>query len=137
MKNLTQEQINRLLQHKDTVLIGFLHFINYLLVSESILMAMVGMLSSSEKNVYYIQVAIIALGIAITILWVYVQGKQKFILDLVREECEKHMDEFSFLMEKRRTSFWKVSNTWLLAYFLPFLFLMTWILILFFLYKNQ
>lgn len=137
MKELTPDQLERLWQHKDTLLNGFLHFVNYLLVSESILMAMVGMLSSSERDTYNIQVAVICLGISITLLWTYIQGKQKFILDYVRKECEKHMDEFSFLMEKRRSSLWKISNTWLLAYFLPFLFLITWVLIFIFLHFSS
>ena len=128
----TPEQIDRLWKFRETLLTSFLHFVNYLLVSESILMAMVGMLASSDKEMLNIQISIISLGILITILWIYVQGKQKYLLDSVRNKCEKHMVEYSLLMETKRSSFWKISNTWLLAYFLPFLFLITWSLILLF-----
>lgn len=132
MSEYKPEQIDRLWQFRETLLTSFLHFVNYLLVSESILMAMVGLLASSEREMLGIQISVAILGISITILWAYIQGKQKFLLDNVRKKCEKHMVEYSLLMDTKRNSIWKISNTWLLAYLLPFIFLITWILIIIF-----
>jgi len=62
MSEYKPEQIDRLWQFRETLLTSFLHFVNYLLVSESILMALVGLLASSEKEMLGIQVSVAILG---------------------------------------------------------------------------
>lgn len=127
---LTSEQIEKLWQYREAIITSFLQFVNFLLVSESILLAVVGMLSSSKESISNIQIPVISLGILITFLWMYIQGKQKFLLDTIRSKCVAHMPEYSYVVDKKKNSSWKLSNTWLLAYFLPMLFLVTWLLIL-------
>ena len=79
--NLSTEQKNRLWEqhlYSDEV---FNNRLNFFLVFESVLLAVIGVLfgkSSSEKLVL---VTIIFLGFIITLLWGYTQARQKYIRD--------------------------------------------------------
>lgn len=78
--NYTPEQIERLWQYRNSVITIFNNFVNSFVVTESVLLAVVGMLSSSTSPMSEIKIPVILLGFLLTLLWMYVQAKQRFIL---------------------------------------------------------
>jgi len=88
-EKLSVEQINRLWQHRlheDTM---FNTRMNFFVVFESILIAVVGILFTNLLSSKPILISIIVLGIIITIIWTYIQGKQKFLLDFLKKKMRR------------------------------------------------
>lgn len=74
-KHLSPDQIDRLWQHKENVNTNFNNFVNFFLISESILLAVVGMLAGRPIIIKAVQISIIILGLILTLVWIYIQGK--------------------------------------------------------------
>lgn len=124
------DQVDRLWQHRLNVNSNFNNFVNFFLLAESILLAVVGMLADKPMVTKPIILSLIALGIILTLVWMYVQGKQKYILDILKKRCEEFMPEYKISRELRQAKRWRISNGWLLAHFVPTLITAIWIVIL-------
>jgi hypothetical protein len=129
--NYTPDQIERLWQYRNSVITYFNNFVNSFLVAESVLLAVVGMLASSNSPMAKIKFPIIFLGFILTLLWMYVQAKQRFIIQNLKGVCMTHLAEYREQQELRQNSVWKYSTTWLLTFLLPLLFAVIWIFILY------
>jgi len=127
----TPDQIERLWQYRNSVITIFNNFVNSFVVTESVLLAVVGMLSSSTSSMSEIKIPVILLGFFLTLLWMYVQAKQRFILQSLKDVCAKHLPEYRKQLELRQNSDWKLSTTLLLAFLLPLLFATIWIFVLY------
>jgi hypothetical protein len=79
------EQIERLWQYRNNVISYFNSFVNSFLVAESVLLAVVGMIASNNSPMTKIKFPIIILGFVLTLLWLYVQAKQRFIIQNLKK----------------------------------------------------
>ena len=128
--NLSTEQKNRLWEqhlYSDEV---FNNRLNFFLVFESVLLAVVGVLfrkSSSEKLVL---VTIIFLGFIVTILWGYAQARQKYIRDRLIARLQEVLPEYQAIMDDREQVKWPFSSVKLLTYGVPPLIALVWIALL-------
>lgn len=121
------DQIERLWQYRNSVITVFNNFVNAFVVAESVLLAVVGMLASSTTHMTKIKFPIILLGFILTLLWMYVQAKQRFILQNLKSVCKDHIPEYRAQLELRENSVWIISTTWLL----PLLFAAIWVFVLY------
>lgn len=124
------EEVRLLWEYKENSVNAFNSFVNFFVVAESVLLAVIGMSFDSTNSNIAIQIPIIILGLAVTVVWMYVQGKQRYIINTVRRQCEDCIADYRLLRTKLRETFWRVSNMWLLAYLLPGIFAATWIVLL-------
>lgn len=133
MKNTgyTQDQVERLWQYRNSVISFFNSFVSSFLVAESVLLAVVGMIASSSSPMSKIKFPIIILGFILTLLWMYVQAKQRFIIQNLKNVCMEHLTEYREQQELRQHSIWKFSTTWLLTFLLPLLFAIIWVFVLY------
>lgn len=129
--NYTPDQIERLWQYRNSVITFFNSFVNSFLVAESVLLAVVGMLASTNSAMTKIKFPIIFLGFILTFLWMYIQAKQRFIIQSLKSVCMEHIAEYREHQELRQKSVWKYSTTWLLTFLLPLLFAGIWIFVLY------
>ena len=127
----TPEQIERLWQYRDSEITFFNNFINAFVVAESVLLAVVGMFTSSGSSKVIIVIPVVILGLVLTLLWMYVQAKTRFILNSLKSVCADHLPEYREQLELRANSIWRLSTSWILAFLLPLLFATVWIFILF------
>jgi hypothetical protein len=126
-----EEQIERLWQCRNNVITYFNSFVGSFLVAESVLLAVVGMLASSDSAMDKIRFPIIFLGFVLTILWMYVQAKQRLIIQNLKKVCLENIPEYKEQQNLRQNSVWKFSTTRLLTFVLPILFAAIWIFILY------
>ncbi len=133
MKNTeyTPDQVERLWQYRNSVISFFNSFVSSFLVAESVLLAVVGMIASSSSPMTKIKFPIIILGFILTLLWMYVQAKQRFIIQNLKNVCMEHLPEYRHQQELRQNSIWKFSTTWLLTFLLPLLFAIIWVFVLY------
>ncbi len=102
---------------------------NYFLISESILLAVVGMLAGKPMATKPLLLSIVALGMILTFVWMYIQGKQRYILTILKGRCEAVMPEYRLSHDLRGARRWKISNGWLLAYFVPTVIAVVWVIV--------
>ncbi|HEX8846870.1 MAG TPA: hypothetical protein VF791_19660 [Pyrinomonadaceae bacterium] len=126
------DEINRLWEHgmhEDTI---FNDRLNFFLIFESVLLGVVGMLYSKQPPVMKsVPVVIVCLGFCITIIWGYIQARQRSTLHRLIERLEENLPEFRETHAPLAGKKWRrISGTWLLAYFIPFLVALVWIALL-------
>jgi len=128
-QNLDIDQKKRLWEmtvHDDTM---FNNRLNFFLVFESVLLSVVGLLYSSKFTpAKTVLITIICLGIVITILWGYVQARQKYVYDTLASLCREVFPEYK--MARAKIGKWPVSAVMLLTYAVPALVLLIWIVLL-------
>ena len=129
--NYTPEQIERLWHYRNSVITIFNNFVNSFVVAESVLLAVVGILASSSSPMTGIKIPVIFLGLFLTLLWMYVQANQRFILQSLKGVCAEHLPEYRKQLKLRQNSVWKFSTTWLLAFLLPLVFAAIWVIVLY------
>ena len=127
----TPDQVERLWQYRNSVITYFNSFVSSFLIAESVLLAVVGMIASSNSSMTKIKFPIIILGFILTLLWMYVQAKQRFIIRNLKTICIEYLVEYREQQELRQNSVWKMSTTWLLTFLLPLLFAIIWIFVLY------
>lgn len=132
-EDLDKDALNRLWEHgnhEDTV---FSERLNFFLVFEGILIAVVGQLySQTPRNVLVVK-ATIVLGLLTTIVWGYVQIQQKIILEDLIERSRELLPEYQLTVERRNKRRLPIRVIPLLAYGIPGLVLTFWLVLLFFL----
>jgi len=131
---LEPDQINRLWehgQHEDTV---FNDRLTFFLIFESVLIGLVGMLYSSNKQIAlmkWVLIIIVCFGLLITIFWGYIQARQRSLLHRLIERLEDHLPEFKETYEPLDRKRWRrLSGTWLLTYPIPLLVAGIWVALL-------
>jgi hypothetical protein len=128
LRKLNDDQKHRLWEHglhEDTM---FNNRLNFFLVFESILLSVVGSLYSKLTPTKVILITIVCLGIVITIIWGYVQARQKHTYDVLGSAAREVFDEFVII--RTRIGKWPVSSVALLTYAIPGLVLLIWIVLL-------
>ena len=128
-EKLPDGQLNRLWQHRQDVVFIFNNFVNYFLVSESILLAVVGMLVGKPFASKILLLSIVTLGLVLNFVWIYIQGKQLFIINVLKDKCKQQMPEYKDTLNIWQASKWKISNGWLLAYFIPSVMVVVWVVV--------
>ncbi|PWH12404.1 MAG: hypothetical protein DDG60_13365 [Anaerolineae bacterium] len=136
-EKLSNEAINRLWQHgihEDEI---FNNRLNFFLVLESVLFAVVAMLLSAsaggntpQKQIIILRLIAI-LGLALTVVWTYVQARQKYVLDRLQTRMKKYIPEYAETFQEREKMRWPFSNRTLLTYVIPSLFIIIWIVLQF------
>jgi len=131
-RQLKPDQINRLWEHgmhEDTV---FNDRLNFFLIFESVLLGVVGMLYGKQPPVMKeVLITIVCLGLLITIIWGYIQARQRSTLNRLIERLEEHLPEFRETYEPLDRKKWRrLSGTWLLTYFIPLLVVLIWVALL-------
>jgi hypothetical protein len=114
--------------HEDTV---FNERLNFFLVFESVIMGIVGVLYQKSAPSLPVIRTLIALAIFLTIIWGYVQARQKYIIELLVKRSLLTMPEYQTIVEIRNRVKWPVSNLWLLAYIVPAVVALLWLVLLF------
>src|SRR5262249_49076319 len=84
-------------------------------------------LASSHSDTRAIQFLALV-GLFVSLLWLYIQARQKSLLDSNRARAVAGLPDYALMAHIRRQ--WPISSVWLLAYFLPFLVLLMWLALL-------
>jgi len=118
---------DRLWEQRENLNDDFMAFSNYFLVAESILLAVVA--QSHAHDLSMTEVVLIVIGFALTGVWAYVQGKQKYILDQLKARCAEVFIEYAKIRDLRNRTIWRFSNTAIMSYVMPGLFGVAWLTI--------
>ena len=128
---MDSEQVRRLWEHglhEETV---FNDRLNFFLIFESVLLGVVGMLYSKEPALSkWILVPMSSLGLLITIIWGYVQSRQRVNLKGLIRRLYKHLPEFRETLQERPKKWRRLSSTMLLAHVIPILVTLVWLALL-------
>lgn len=129
---LKPEEINRLWQHGMHEDKMFNDRLNFFLIFESVLLGVVGSLYGKQPSAMKpILVVLAILGLALTIIWSFIQAKQRSTLKTLMRLLEDNLPEFKETWDELRTKKWRrVSGTWVLTYLIPFLVAVVWIALL-------
>jgi hypothetical protein len=142
-ENLDSEQRKRLWEfrlHTETILYNRLAFF---LTFETVLLAVVGILYNKRDSPKSVLIIIIALGVVITLIWLYLQHNMKQIFDVVDKrilysgnflEHKKTVDRIRSIrrMESKLGIKTETPALTLLTYVLPVLVTLLWIFLLIF-----
>jgi hypothetical protein len=131
IENLDNEQINRLLEYRLHLENNFNNRLNFFLVFESVLIAMVGVLYSRPSTSILVARLVIILGFSLTLIWGYVQARQKYVVYSINELMEEIAPEYKLASERRKRRKWPISSIWLLTYLVPGFIALTWVVLLF------
>ena len=134
-ENLDNEELRRMWEHRLHVDNEFYSRLNFFLIFESVLIGEVGALYSKTNQVMLVLRVIAFLGLGITLVWAYVQARHKYLLDAINALCREKMPEYKATIEYFNKTKWPLSTRWLLAYVIPTLIVLVWVIliILFFL----
>lgn len=120
---------DRLWEHRQRVNEDFNSISNRFMLTQSFLLLVATSEGASGEGP---RIAVTFLGFTLTLLWAYVQSKQKFLLDILRRRCAQELPEYAVTSAERVHPLWRFSNTWITAVVLPSIFAITWAVILFF-----
>ena len=102
--------------------------LNFFLVFESVSLGVIGALYANSHSDNRPAQFLALFGLLVSLLWLYVQARQKSLLDSNRARAVAGLPDYAFMVRYRRR--WPISTVWLLAYFLPFLVLLMWLALL-------
>lgn len=117
----------RLWEHRLSTNTDFTAFANFFLIAESILLATAAALIDKIDTAKMFMYVMNLLGLVLTVVWTYVQAKQKHLLSMLKTRCEAEFPEYRATRTARTKSLWKISNMWILTYVVPALFALAWI----------
>ena len=123
------EMQTRLWAHRTATNGDFHTFANFFLLAQSILLATTGTLLGSATSPRLVLYVLMVLGVTLDGVWILVQSKQRRLLSLLKVRCEREFAEYRETKLARTGVFGKVSNIWLLTYFVPSVFGIAWLLI--------
>ena len=130
VQKLNDNQIDRLWQHIEAVQNRFDNRLNFFLIFESILMGVVGMLYSRPSSVNIVLIFVICLGILLTVIWQYVQARERYLLDDLENKLKEVVSEYQETVVRRERVKWPIGSTVLLTFGVPPIVGIMWILIL-------
>ena len=131
LQSLDNEQVRRLWEYRLHINSNYYNRLNFFLVFESVLLGVVGVLYSKPGSAALLVKMIILLGLSLTVIWGYAQGRIKYLLDYIDEQVAKVAPEFKVTQEERKRSRWFISSKWLLTYIIPILVALVWFVLLF------
>jgi hypothetical protein len=100
--------------------------LNFFLVFESVLLGVVGTLFTRTTTSFPILRIIALYGLAITLLWMYVQARHKAVLDAMKARARQIFQKEYGVAVKHRGR-WPIPVMWLLTYMLPLLVAIAWL----------
>ena len=108
--------------------------LNLFLLSNSLLLALVGVLLAAVKINRLVLTLIITIGLLITIAWLYAQAKQYHIINTLNIQVRNDFAEYRWYEDsvKQRNWFRWLHTTATLAYGIPILMASVWVLLLFY-----
>jgi hypothetical protein len=105
--------------------------LNFFLIFESVLLGVVGVLYSKPIAKNPVLLLIILLGLLlITILWGYIQHREKYLFDTAHARFKELSAEYTSFVLNREKGIWPIHPTWLLTYGVPILIALIWIALL-------
>lgn len=137
LENLdSEEQRNRLWEHRLHVEVQMYGRVSLFLVIESLILTTVGIMYSKLGLSLLVVKAIVFLGLCITIIWGYLQDRVKQVFDAVDTRALANLPEYRATVEATKTARWPLSKSKaptlpILAYVIPALFALLWIFLLF------
>jgi hypothetical protein len=131
LTNLDNEELRRLWEHRLHVDNEFYSRLNFFLIFESVLLGVVGALYSKTNQIMFVLRVIAILGFCITLVWAYVQARHTYLLDAINARCIEVMPEYRATIEYWKKTKWPLSTRWLLAYVIPILIALVWIILIF------
>jgi hypothetical protein len=114
--------------HEDTM---FNERLNFFLIFESVIMGIVGVLYQKSTPSLPVIRTLIVLAIILTLIWGYVQARQKWILDCLVARSLKEIADYRAIVEERKRARWPIGNLTLLAYVVPTVVVVLWLTLLF------
>lgn len=114
--------------HEDTV---FNERLNFFLIFESVIMGIVGVLYQKSTPSLPVIRTLIVLAIILTLVWGYVQARQKYILDCLVARSLKEIEDYRAVVEERKKVKWPIGNIALLSYTVPTVVIVLWLTLLF------
>ena len=129
-----RDQANRVFQHglyEDSALT---ERSNYFLIAESMLVvAYTGLISSAsaatQQSTILVARILAFFGFLLTIVWIYVNRRQWYVIQHLRERALELVPEYKVTYETRRK--WRISAIWLMVYLVPALIAVMWIVFIF------
>lgn len=131
-QHLDSDQINRLWQHASHSQNRFDNRLNFFLVFESFLLGVVGVLYSRPSPAKVVLIALICLGFVLTIFWEYIQARERYLLDDLETQLKEVAPEYRETVMRREQVKWPIPSTALLAYGVPALVALIWIVLFIF-----
>jgi hypothetical protein len=131
-EKLDPDQINRLFEHSLHVDTMLHNRMNFFLVFESVLLSVVSVLYSRPSSPKAVLFTIICLGFVLTLLWGYIQARQKWVRDSLKAFRREVMPEYEMTMKRREQVKWPIDSTTLTTYGVPPLVGLVWIVLLIF-----
>jgi hypothetical protein len=131
-EKLDPDQINRLFEHGLHVDTMLHNRMNFFLVFESVLLSVVSVLYSRPSSPKAVLFTIICLGFVLTLLWGYIQARQKWVRDSLKAFRREVMPEYEMTMKRREQVKWPIDSTTLTTYGVPPLVGLVWIVLLIF-----
>ena len=113
-ENLDNEQINHLWQHTMHSQNRFDNRLNFFLIFESVLLGVVGTLYSKSASAKPVLITIICLGFFLTVLWGYIQAREKYLFEGVEKRLEEVAPEYRETLRRREQRRWPLRSTPLL-----------------------
>jgi hypothetical protein len=126
-QNLDSGQINHLWQHAMHSQNRFDNRLNFFLIFESVLLGVVGTLYSKSASAKPILITIICLGFFLTVLWGYIQAREKFLFEGVEKRLKEVAPEYGEIVFRREQMRWPLHSTPLLTYGVPALIALVWV----------
>lgn len=117
----------RLWEHRLAINHDFSNLANFFLLAESILLATSGAILGSTTAPRLVLYVLIILGLVLTTVWIAIQSKQRRILSLLKKRCEEEFREYRETRIARNRFLDRVSNIWLMTYFVPLVFACAWV----------
>ena len=131
-QHLDSDQINRLWQHAAHSQSRFDNRLNFFLVFESVLLGVVGVLYSRPSPAKVVLIALICLGFVLTAFWEYIQARERYLLNDLETQLKEVAPEYRETVMRRERARWPISSTALLAYGVPALVALIWIVLFIF-----
>lgn len=128
--NNTDDQINRIWQHGLHEEGLFNNRLNFFLVLESILFFIVAAFINSGASRPFVLRSFTLFGLLITLVWAYVQARQRYVLKVLEQRIRDTAPEFRATDRELLRTRWPISNLTLLTYVVPGLFVLVWIALL-------
>jgi hypothetical protein len=128
MANMTpnDREQDRLWEHRQSLNEDFNSLSNYFMLAQSFLLV-VALSNSGGASAQ--RLAVIILGFALTLIWLYVQSKQRYLLTHLKKRCAMEFPEYAKTRLQRQHPIWRLSNTWIMAVLVPVLFAAAWVVI--------
>lgn len=125
---LPRDQAERLFthgMHEDTLFNSRMHSF---LVIQTVMLAAIGLHQNAAASLWIVRAIAIA-ALVLSLVWCYVQARQKRKLDVVIHRLEKFLPEFGRTRRWTSSSPYAPSATSLLTYVVPGSFVVVWIVI--------